>query len=131
MRSRAIGLLVIGAALITGASMGMPVRVQECGIDVPEWAPRGSARSARPRITATLVSTCAAAIDASSIRMTIDDEVVMPTVEGTGPKVMTSYTPKTALLEDADHTVTVSASDLKGAKGGKTWTFHLGDTYSR
>ena len=41
MRSRAIGLRVIGGALITGASMGMPVRVQECVIDVPEWAPRG------------------------------------------------------------------------------------------
>jgi hypothetical protein len=131
MRSRAPGLVVIGAALIAGASIGAPVRVQECVIDVPEWSPRGSAKTARPRITATLVSTCAAAIDLSSIHMTIDDEPVMPTAEGTGPKVTVVYTPTTALVEDADHTVTVAASDLKGAKGRKTWTFHLGDTYSR
>ena len=104
---------------------------QTCAIEASEWAPRGSARSARPLITVVLTSTCGAAIDAASIRMTVDDEAVMAKTEGRGPKVTVAYTPQTALVEEEDHTVVVTARDAKGTAGEKTWTFHVGDTYSR
>jgi hypothetical protein len=104
---------------------------QTCTIEAPEWAPRGSASSARPRISVTLTSTCAAEMDASSVRMTVDDEVVKPMVEAAGPNVTAVYTPASALLEEADHTVVVQVRDTKGTSGEKRWTFHIGDTYSR
>jgi hypothetical protein len=63
--------------------------------------------------------------------MTIDGEAVMPKTEGTGPRVTVIYTPASALLEEADHTVVVKARDAKGTSGEKSWTFHIGDTYSR
>ena len=106
-------------------------RAQSCIIEAPEWSPRGSATTARPRISVTLASTCDAAIDPASVRMLIDDEAVMPKVDGIGPKVTVFYTPESALVQEADHTVVVQARDAKGASGEKRWTFHIGDTYSR
>ena len=104
---------------------------QTCVIEAPEWSPRGSATTARPRISVTLASTCDAAIDPASVRMLVDDEAVMPKVDGIGPKVTVFYTPESALVQEADHTVVVQARDAKGAAGEKRWTFHIGDTYSR
>jgi hypothetical protein len=104
---------------------------QKCIVEVPEWAPRGSASGARPRITATLVSSCGAAIDVSSIRMTVNDEAVKPTTDGSGTTVTVVYVPQEALLEESDHTVTVRARDAKEAAGERTWTFRVPDTYSR
>ena len=104
---------------------------QTCAIEASEWAPRGTARTARPRITVVLASTCGAAIDPSSVEMTVDDEAVTATTEGTGPKITVVYTPATALVEEEDHTVVVKARDVKGTAGEQTWTFHVGDTYSR
>jgi hypothetical protein len=125
-------VLFAGTMLVVSSmGVGVSVPAQECALEVPEWAPRGSASSARPRITATLTSTCGAAIDLSSIRMTLDDEAVMPTPDGTGSQVTVTFTPASALLAESDHTVTVQARDAKGTKGEKTWAFHLGDTYSR
>jgi hypothetical protein len=63
--------------------------------------------------------------------MKVDDEVVMPMVEGAGPKVTVVYTPESALVQEADHTVVVQARDARGTSGEKSWTFHIGDTYSR
>ena len=63
--------------------------------------------------------------------MTIDDEAVTPKTDGAGARVVVTYTPPEALVQEADHTVTVRARDGKGTKGEKSWTFHLGDTYSR
>jgi hypothetical protein len=123
----------IAGAILIGICPGVaaPALTQDCKVDVPEWAPRGSARSARPVISATFLSTCAAPIEVSSIHMTVDDETVMPKTEATGNKVVVSYTPMSALQEEADHTVVIQAKDSKGAVVEKSWTFHLGDTYSR
>ena len=104
---------------------------QECQVTVPEWAPRGSADTARPRISATLTSTCGTAIDVSSVGMTVNEQPVKPTTEGSGSTVTVVYLPESALLEEADHTVTVRAQDEKGVAGERTWTFHLPDTYLR
>lgn len=117
------GVLLAG----TGAWIG----AQECAVTVPEWAPRGSANTARPRISATLTSTCGSAIDLASVRMTVDKQVVTPTTDGTGAAVTVIYVPTSALLEEADHTVTVRAQDEKGVAGEWTWTFHVPDTYLR
>ena len=106
-------------------------RAQNCAIEAPEWSPRGSATTARPRISVTLASTCDAAIDPASVRMLVDDEAVMPKIDGTGPKVTVVYTPESALVQEADHTVVVQARDARGTSGEKRWTFHIGDTYSR
>ena len=62
--------------------------------------------------------------------MTVDDEAVMPKVDGIGPKVTAFYTPKPHCFKKPTNGYR-AGSDLKGAKGGKTWTFHIGDTYSR
>jgi glucosamine 6-phosphate synthetase-like amidotransferase/phosphosugar isomerase protein len=104
---------------------------QKCEVTVPEWAPRGSADTARPRISATLTSTCGAAIDVSSVRMTVDKQAVKPTMEGSDATVTVVYVPPSALLEEADHTVAVQAQDEKGVPGERTWTFHVPDTYLR
>jgi hypothetical protein len=106
-------------------------QAQNCAIEAPEWAPRGSATTARPTISVTLTSTCGAAIEVSSIKMTIDDETATPKVDGSGPKITLSYTPESALAQEADHTVVVQARDAAGTTGEKRWTFHIGDTYSR
>ena len=127
--ARFTGLLVCGCVLAASATTGS--QAQTCAVEASEWAPRGTARTARPRITVTFTSTCGAAIDPASIQMTIDDEAVMATPEGTGPKVTVVYTPATALVEEEDHTVVVKARDVKGTAGEQTWTFHVGDTYSR
>jgi hypothetical protein len=124
-----IGLL-FGAGILT-ASPPANTRAQDCALEASEWAPRGTARTARPRITVTFASTCGAAIDPASIRMTVDEEDVMAAAEGTGPKVAVVYTPASALVEEEDHTVVVKIRDVKGTAGEKTWTFHIGDTYSR
>ena len=104
---------------------------EECAVTIPEWAPRGSAQRVRPEILAVLTSTCGAAIDVTSIRMTVDDEPVMPTTEGSGAKVTVLHVPVDALLEEADHTVSVQAQDANGVEGGRTWTFYVPDTYQR
>ena len=104
---------------------------EECAVTVPEWAPRGSAQRVRPEILAVLTSTCGAAIDVTSVRMTIDDEPVTPTTEGSGAKVTVLHVPVDALLEEADHTVSVQAQDANGVEGGRTWTFYVPDTYLR
>lgn len=106
-------------------------QAQNCAIDAPEWAPRGSASTARPRISVTLTSTCDAAMDPSSVRMTVDDEAVRPMVEGAGSTITVAYTPESALVEEEDHTVVVQVRDTKGTSGEKRWTFHIGDTYAR
>ena len=123
------GLLVCGCVLTCAAPAN--TRAQDCALEASEWAPRGTARTARPSITVTFSSTCAAAIDHASIQMTVDDEAVMPKAEGTGATVTVVYTPPMALVEEEDHTVVVKARDVKGTVGEKTWTFHVGDTYSR
>ena len=104
---------------------------QECALEVPEWAPRGSARTARPEITATFRSSCGAAIDIGSVRMTVDDKPVMPSTKGSAADVTVRYVPGSALLQEEDHTVTVQAQDANGVKGERTWTFHVPDTYLR
>ena len=104
---------------------------EECAVTVPEWAPRGSARSVRPEILAVLTSTCGAAIDVTSIRMTVDDEPVTPATEGSGAKVTVMHVPVDALLEEADHTISVQAQDANGVEGGRNWTFYVPDTYLR
>jgi len=120
---------VLGGVLLWAAAPGLGA--QKCIVEVPEWAPRGSANSARPRITATLASSCGAAIDVSSIRMTVNDEAVEPKADGSGATVTVVYVPDAALLEETDHTVTVRARDANGAAGERTWTFRLPDTYAR
>jgi hypothetical protein len=85
----------------------------------------------RPKILATIASTCGTAIDVASIRMTVNDQAVAPMTEGNGAKVTVVYVPEAALLEEADHTVTISAKDVNGVAGERTWTFHLPDTYLR
>ena len=126
---RVIGVCVLGVTCAAFAGASLPA--QECALVVPEWAPRGSAPTARPRISATLTSSCGAAIDLSSIRMTVDDEEVKATTDGSGATVTVSYTPQSPLTEGADHDVAVQAKDEKGVTGEKRWTFSLGDTYSR
>ena len=123
-------VFVIGLCVLA-VSAAVRSQVQTCAIEASEWAPRGTARTARPRITVTLTSTCGAPIDSGSIQMTIDDEAVMANAEGTGPKVTVVHTPESALVEEEDHTVVVKARDAKGTAGEHTWTFHIGDTYSR
>jgi hypothetical protein len=123
--------LLVACFVVLAGAAAISVPAQECAIDAPEWAPRGSANSAKPRISVTLTSSCGAAIDVGSVHMTIDDEAVMPTTDGTGAKVVVTYTPTEALVQEADHTVAVRAQDAKGTRGEKIWTFHLGDTYSR
>ena len=115
---------------LTMPAAGRP-QAQGCAIEASDWAPRGSARTARPTITVTLASTCGAAIDPMSIQMMVDDEAVMPKLEGAGPKAMVTYVPQAALAEEEDHTVVVKARDVKGTAGEKSWTFHVGNTYSR
>jgi hypothetical protein len=127
MRLTAVGLCLFAVA---GSALAGS-RAQNCVIEAPEWSPRGSATTARPRISVILASTCDAAIDPSSVRMLVDDEAVVPKVDGIGPKVTVFYTPEAALVQEADHTVVVQARDAKGASGEKRWTFHIGDTYSR
>ena len=104
---------------------------EDCAVTIPEWAPRGSAQRVRPRILATLTSTCGTAIDVTSVRMTVDEEPVTPTTDGSGAKVTVVYVPESALLEEADHTVTVQALDANGVAGERTWTFYLPDSYLR
>jgi hypothetical protein len=119
----------LGGVLLWAAAPALDA--QKCIVEVPEWAPRGSASGARPRISATLVSSCGAAIELSSIRMTVNDQAVEPTAEGSGATVTIVYVPEKALLEEADHTVVVQARDANGAAGERTWTFRLPDTYTR
>lgn len=123
------GLVFCVCALAVAATAGP--QTQGCAVEAADWAPRGSAKTARPTITVVLTSTCGAAIDLSSIQMTVDDEAVMAKAEGAGPKITVSYTPESALVEEEDHTVVVRVRDVKGTAGEKTWTFHVGDTYSR
>ncbi len=54
-----------------------------------------------------------------------------PTTEGSGAKVTVLHVPVDALLEEADHTVSVQAQDANGVTGGRTWTFYVPDTYLR
>ena len=121
-------LLAVGILL---SASGLAPDAQECVLEIPEWAPRGSARTVRPRILATITSTCGTAIDVPSIRMVVDGEPVAPTTDGSGAKVTVVYVPETALLEEADHTVTVQALDANEVAGERTWTFHLPDAYLR
>ena len=133
------GSILAGALLVAvlplaarEAPEGQGAQVEEeCRVTVPEWAPRGSARRVRPEILAVLTSTCGAAIDVTSIRMTIDDEPVEPTTEGSGAKVTVTHVPVDALLEEADHTISLQAQDADGVEGGRTWTFYVPDTYLR
>jgi hypothetical protein len=125
-----LGLVVLCVFSPEGSGLARP-QTQNCALEAPEWAPRGSATTTRPRVSVTLTSTCGAAIEVSSIKMTIDDETVMPKVDGSGSKVTVSYTPESALEQEADHTVVVQARDAAGTPGEKRWTFHIGDTYSR
>jgi hypothetical protein len=122
---------VVFCGWVLAASAPANSQAQICVIEASEWAPRGSAKTARPAITVVLTSSCGAAIDPSSIQMTVDDEAVMAKAEGAGPKITVSYTPESALVEEEDHTVVVRVRDVKGTAGEKTWTFHVGDTYSR
>jgi hypothetical protein len=119
------------AAGVLLAATAVSGRGQECELTVPEWAPRGSANRARPRIAATFSSTCGTAIDRSSVQMIVDEKPVTPTTEGRGATVTVAYVPEAALLEEADHTVTVRARDERGVAGARTWTFHLPATYLR
>ena len=128
--TRLLGFVLCVVSIATGI-VPTDSAAQSCAIDAPEWAPRGTAKTARPNITVTLVSTCGAAIDLSSIRMTVNGEAVAPKTEGTGPKVTVVYVPAAALVEEEDHTIVVRARDAKGTAGEKTWTFHVADTYSR
>ena len=120
---------VVFCGWVLSAAAAAGSQAPTCAIEAPEWAPRGWSRSARPRISVTLASTCGVAIDAASIRMTVDDQAVMPRVEGTGPKVMVFYVPESALVEEEDHTVVVQARDVKGTAGEKSWTFYIAETY--
>ena len=126
----AAGVLLLVAVLPLTAQEAQEPQA-ECAVTVPEWAPRGSALRVRPEILAVLTSTCGAAIDVTSIRMTVDDEPVTPTTEGGGAKVTVLHVPVDALLEEADHTVSVQAQDANGVEGGRTWTFYVPDTYLR
>ena len=121
---------VFGMCAVAAAGAVAP-QAQGCMIEASDWAPRGSARTARPTITVTLASTCGAAMDLMSIQMTVDDEKVMPKLDGAGPKATVTYVPRAALVEEEDHIVVVTARDVKGTTGEKSWTFHVGDTYSR
>ncbi len=117
------GAMPFATALVFGS--------QNCALEVPEWAPRGSARSARPEISVTFRSTCGASINLESIRMTVDDKPVEPIAKGAAAEVTVRYVPTSALLQEEDHTVTVQAQDVNGVKGERTWTFHVPDTYQR
>jgi hypothetical protein len=65
--------------------------------------------------------------------MTLDDEAVMPKTEGTGPKVVVTYTPDAALVQEADHTVIVQARDAKGPAarraGHSIWATRIRDDF--
>ena len=122
-------LLLAAVPLLTAQEP--PGAQEDCAVTIPEWAPRGSAETVRPKIVATVTSTCGAAIDVASVRMTVDEEPVAPTTDGSGAKVTIVYVPESALLEEADHTVTVDAMDVNGVAGQRTWTFYLPDTYLR
>ena len=123
------GWLLAGVVLLSAS--GLSLDAQECVLEIPEWAPRGSAETVRPKIIATIASTCGTAIDVASIRMTVDEEPVAATPDGTGAKVTVVYVPESALLEEADHTVSVQALDANGVAGERTWTFYLPDSYLR
>ena len=135
------GTLARGRWLLAGVLLLAPVPPlaaqepqgarEDCAVTIPEWAPRGSAETVRPRIVATITSTCETAIDVASVRMTVDEEPVAPAIDGNGEKVTVVYVPESALLEEADHTVTVDAMDVNGIAGQRTWTFYLPDTYLR
>ena len=127
---QAVACSIVVAALATGG-MGRDPAAQSCALEVSEWSPRGSATTAKPRITATIQSSCGVPIDSQSVQMTVDDEAVVPKTDGAGPRLTVVYVPESALVEDADHTVTLRARDAKGTAVEKVWTFHLGDTYSR
>ena len=128
---RGFGLLVGVLLLVAVPPLTAQEGEEDCAVTIPEWAPRGSARRVRPEILATLTSTCGTAIDVTSVRMTVDEEPVTPTTDGSGARVIVSYIPVDALLEEADHTVTVQARDANGVSGERTWTFHVPDTYLR
>ena len=123
------GWLLAGVVLLSAS--GQSLDAQGCVLEIPAWAPRGSTETVRPKIFATIASTCGTAIDVASIRMTVDEEPVAPTPDGTGAKVTVVYVPESALLEEADHTVTVQALDANGVAGERTWTFYLPDSYLR
>lgn len=127
------GLRIGGILLVATVStaLGSSLHAQECVLSVSDWAPRGSAKTTRPDIVVTFTSTCGTAIDVSSIQMTVDDDAVVHTIKGSGPKITVSYTPPSALSDDADHTVAVHARDEKGLKEEKSWTFHIPDNYTR
>jgi hypothetical protein len=127
--ARRIGMM-LGVCMLAASGMAN-TQGQDCALEASEWAPRGTARTARPRISVTFTSTCGVAIDSSSIQATIDDQAVMAKTEGAGSKLTVIYTPDAALVEEEDHTVVVKARDVKGTAGEKTWTFRVGDTYSR
>lgn len=122
--------LVLGISVVA-PSASATSQAPECAIEASEWAPRGSATTARPRISVTLASTCNTAIEPASIRMTVDDEAVTPKVDGTGARVTVIYVPESGLVEEEDHTIVVQASDARGTTGEKSWTFRVADTYSR
>lgn len=125
-----VAFSVVLAAVVTIGGGRSPA-AQSCNLEIPEWSPRGSATTAKPRITATIQSPCGVSIDPQSVRMTVDDEAVAAKADGNGARLTVVYVPESALVEDADHTVTLRARDAKGTAVEKTWTFHLGDTYSR
>src|SRR5687767_12091465 len=117
--------------VLAAASANQGASAQSCAPEVSEWLPRGSATTAKPRISATIRSLCGIRIEVDSVRMAINDEPVKPKVDGNGATLTVTYVPESALVEEADHTVALRARDVKGATVEKTWTFHLGDTYSR
>jgi len=81
--------------------------------------------SADQTITATFMSSCGANIDESSIVMIVHGNAVTPTITGSGSQVIVTYTPPTALEKDRTYQVTVTAQDVNGNVGEKTWGFYI------
>jgi len=122
--------LVLGLLFFISCGIGgTPALCEEaCPIVVTAWEPKGEALEETlliPVISATVSSVCGADIDQSSIKMTLNENLVPHTVSGDGSAVTATFIPDDDLESDVYHDVTVHAEDVNGEAVDFKWTFYL------
>jgi hypothetical protein len=97
-----------------------------CSPEVTDWEPKLDAEPVPGVIIfATITSACGVDIDQSSIRMTLNDAPISPTLSGGGSEVTATYIVPFGLPTYENSTVSVTAEDVNGASVTKTWSFFV------
>ena len=98
-----------------------------CTPEITNCLPDGFIEDRYPTISAVVTSPCGAAIDTSSITMTLNDFPLTPTITGDGPEVTVSFIPdfREGLAEERPHNVVITCQDTNGEKAKIVWEFFI------